>query len=313
MNRYEVDLSGLHERASATLEGRAPRQRPPTEPEATGAPDRSLDDATLRGRQLWFARAVMTPESRALALTEDDARRALTPGPRLGALERLEIYRRGYHCRLVECLADDYPTLQHAIGAEAFEELCRVYIERYPSESPNLSFFGRRMAELCRTELRTATVPYAFCADLAALEWAIVEVIHAPSSDPLTVEGLQHVPADRWGEARLVANTALRVLRFAHPVNAYFQSVREGAEPAVPARKESATVVYRSGPSIWRMDLTGPMFEVLSALLAGEPLGDALGRVEDSLADLDEQQTVERVMFWFREWVSSGLFVRVEV
>jgi hypothetical protein len=311
VNRYEVDLSGLHERASATPEP-ATRTKRATTAESPTADD-SLDDATLQGRQRWFARAIMTPESHALPLSETDARRALTPGPRMSALERLEISRRGYHARLIECLADDYPSLKHALGAEAFEDLCRVYIERHPSEGPNLNFYGRRMAELCRTELREAAVPHVFCADLAALEWAIVEVIHAPSSEPLTMEGLQHVPADSWGEARLVANTALRVLRFAYPVNAYFQALREGAEPVVPARKESATVVYRSGPSIWRMDLTGPMFEVLAALLAGEPLGDALGRVEDALADLDEQQTVERVMSWFREWVSSGLFVRIDV
>jgi hypothetical protein len=313
MNRYEIDLSGLHERASATLEGHAPRTRVVAPaPAGATAPDGSLKDATLRGRQDWFGRAVMTPESHALALTEDEARQALTPGPRLSALERLDIYRRGYHARLIECLADDYPSLQHALGPGAFDDLCRVYIERHPSGSPSLNYFGRHMAELCRTELRASPVPFAFCADLATLEWAIVEVIHAPSSEPLTVEGLEHVPADKWGEARLVANTALRVLRFAYPINAYFQALRESQAPEVPGRKESATVVYRSGPRIWRMDLTGPMFEVLSALLAGETLGDSLGRVEETLGDLDEQQTVERVMFWFREWVGSGLFVKVE-
>jgi hypothetical protein len=168
------------------------------------------------------------------------------------------------------------------------------------------------MGEMCRSEPVEADVPLRFCADLAALEWAIVEVIHAPSSPPLTVEGLQHVPPDRWGDARLVANTALRCLRFDFPVNAYFQALRGGHAPPIPAPEDSATVVYRSGPTIWRMDLTAPMFEVLSGLLSGEPLGEALGRAEASLAHLDEQQTVERVMFWFREWVSSGLFVRVD-
>jgi len=314
VNRYPIDLSGHHERASATFEGRPPRARaaPSAASDSTGALD-SLSDSSLRGRQQWFARAVLTSESRVLPVSEAEARHALTPGPRLGALERLDIYRRGYHSRLVECLADDYPALQHALGREAFEELCRVYIEHHPSHSPNLNFFGRRMADLCRSEPRESRVPHGFCSDLATLEWAIVEVIHAPSSDPLTVEGLQHIPANRWGDARLVANMALRLVRFAYPVNTYFQSLREGADPPIPSAQESATVVYRSGPTIWRMDLTGPMFDVLSALLAGDPLGEALGRAEASLAHLDEQETVARVMFWFREWISSGLFVRVAI
>jgi hypothetical protein len=255
----------------------------------------------------------MTSESRVLPVSEAEARQALTPGPRLSALERLDIYRRGYHSRLVECLADDYPALKHALGPETFEDLCRVYIERHPSQSPSLNLFGRRMADLCRNEARESRVPQGFCSDLATLEWAIVEVIHAPSSDPLTVEGLQHIPAGLWGDARLIANTALRLLRFAYPVNAYFQSFRDGAYPPIPSAEESATVVYRSGPTIWRMDLTGPMFDVLSALLAGNPLGEALGRAEASLVHLGEQETVARVTFWFREWVSSGLFVRVAI
>ena len=314
VSRHEVDLSGLHERASATLEGGgAGRARAVRATPSASEPSLGLDDGTLRGQQRWFARAVMTPESLVLPIRETDAERALTSGPRLSALERLEIYRRGYHCRLIECLADDYPTLRLALGAEAFDDLCRVYIERHPSQSPSLNFFGRLMADFCRTELRGVRVPPGFCADLASLEWAIVEVIHAPSSSPLTVEGLRHVPPDRWGDARLAANTALRLLRFAFPVNAYFQSIRDGAGPSVPAPEGSATVVYRSGPAIWRMDLTRPMFDVLSALLAGQPLGEALGRAETSLAHLGEEQMAERVMFWFREWVSSGLFVRVEI
>ena len=309
MKSYAVDLSGLHERASATPDGGTRRRHAAPAPnEATEGPD----DASLCGRQEWFLRAVTTPETDAASTSEAEAARILTAGPKLTALDRLEIYRRGYHARLIECLADDYPTLKLALGAEPFEELCRTYIERFPSQSPNLNFYGRRMAELCSAGLSRSAVPRTFCADLATLEWAIVEVIHAPSSPPLTLEGLQHVPADRWGEARLVANTALRLLRFDFPVNAYFQAVREGEKPSIPAPEASATVAYRSGPTIWRMDLTTPMFDVLSALIAGEPLEAALGRAEASLAHLEEQQIVERVMFWFREWVSSGLFVGVE-
>jgi hypothetical protein len=56
----------------------------------------STGDATLRTVQLWFARAVMTPEGAPAAADDRGAERRLTPGPRLSALERLEIYRRAY-------------------------------------------------------------------------------------------------------------------------------------------------------------------------------------------------------------------------
>jgi hypothetical protein len=120
------------------------------------------------------------------------------------------------------------------------------------------------------------------------------------------------LPLEAWAQARLVTNRALRLLRFEHPVNAYFQAYRDGSDPTIPGAQPSATVVYRSGPTVWRMDLTVAMFEVLSALVAGETLGESLGRAEHALEGVDPSGAAERVTHWFREWVSSGLFSEVE-
>ena len=285
MNRHVVDVVTLHERASATP---ATSTRPaPLSSNAAPAPALSAADVTLRATQLWFERAVTTPESEQAWVGEAEAASRLTAGPRMTARQRLEIYRRGYHARLIECLADDYPVLQRAMGTDAFEALGRAYVARYPSQGPSLNFYGRFMAPFLREGAPEATIPRGFAADLAALEWSIVEVIHAAAGDPLTIEALGQVPPDAWAGARLVANTALRLQRFDHPVNAYFQQVRDGGALDVPTPRPSATVVYRSGATVWRMDLTVPMFEVLQGLLAGEALAVALGRAEASLANLD--------------------------
>jgi hypothetical protein len=243
----------------------------------------------LREEQLWFARAVMT------GAAVDEADHRLTAGPKLGPRERLEVYRRGYDARLAECLADDYPVLQMALGEEPFETLCRAYAARYPSEAPNLNAYGRHMAEVCQ----------GFTADLAKLEWAIVEVIHEASSAPLTMEHLAAVPMEGWATARLVASRALRVLSLEYPANDYFQAVRDGKTPPPPDPEPSATAVYRSGHAVWRMGLTPTMHRVLAALVGGDLLEAALGLAAD--------EPPERVTAWFREWVSSGLFVGVEV
>jgi hypothetical protein len=311
VNRHIVDVVTLHERASATPA--ASSRSVSAARNAAPAPALSAADVTLRATQLWFERAVMTPESDQAWVGEAEAASRLSAGPRMTAQERLEIYRRGYHARLIECLADDYPVLQGAMGTDAFEALCRAYVARYPSQSPSLNFYGRLMAPFLRDGAPEAAIPRGFAADLAALEWSIVEVIHAAAGDPLTIEALAQVAPDAWAGARLAANTALRLQRFDHPVNAYFQQVRDGGAPPVPAPSPSATVVYRSGATVWRMDLTVPMFEVLQGLLAGEALAVALGRAEVLMADVDPAEIGQRVTHWFREWVSSGLFVRVEV
>jgi hypothetical protein len=245
----------------------------------------------LKDTQEWFAGAVMAGERL------EEAPTRLTAGPRLDAARRLDVYRRGYVSRLVECLADDYPVLKRALGDAVFESACRAYIARFPSSAPNLNAYGRAMAALLEEQGRAAE------ADLARLEWAVVEVIHDPSDPPLALESLAAMPADAWPAARLVPARALRLVQTRHPVNDYFQAVRDGRDVPLPGPSPSATAVYRGGWTVWRMGLTPPMFAVLSALVGGEPLERALYHAEG--------EPHERVMAWFREWVQSGLFVSI--
>jgi hypothetical protein len=265
---------------------------------------------SLRAAQIWFAAAVSTPESDPLPVGEDEAARRLTRGPRLSAGERLEVYRRAYHARLVECLADDYPALRAFLGQEPFEDLCRAYIAQHPSTEPSLNGFGRSMRDFCAS--RAALSAPRFTADLASLEWAIVEVIHAPSAEPLTLSDLTEVAPERWADARLRATPASRQLTFEYPVNAYFQGWRDAGETALPGPARSVAVVYRSGPTVWRMNLSDPMADLLSSLTNGETLGVALDRTVAAFENVSEDAASARVMAWFRDWVSSGLFIGVD-
>jgi hypothetical protein len=326
--RSTAEPIALRERASATPRGPERTVRTPDKSTGetapllvpAGHPSRHVGPMSLAAQQEWFARAVMTPESEASPVGAAQAEAILTPGPKLGPLDRLEIYRRAYHARLIECLLDDYPAVAAALGEAGFDELCRRYVANHPSTDPNLNAFGRHMESLCRAEAgrdsaSTSEVrgPRSFIAELAALEWAIVEVIHAASADPLTMTGLGEIPASRWADARLVATPAFRLLRSQYPVNRYFQAFREGKDPAAPEPEASAVVVYRSGPTIWRMDLSEAAFDLLHALTAGQTLAASLEGASRALSGVDESEAAERVGRWFRDWVSSGLFSGVEL
>jgi hypothetical protein len=234
--------------------------------------------------------------------------RMITPGPRLSALERLDIYHRAYHARLVECLADDYPALRYALGLDAFETLCREYIARHPSSSPNLNAFGRHMAAFCHTADLSSP---SFASDLAALEWAVVEMIHAPAGEPLSIDALAHVTPDAWSLVRFTPSPALRVLRFEFPINGYFQAFRAEQQPAAPDPCPSATAVYRRDQLIWRMDLTEEMASLLESLLVGQTLGESLARLEAGSTCNTTAETERDIAIWFRDWVTAGFFTSV--
>ena len=227
----------------------------------------AAEHAGLRTQQTWFSDAVTGPE------TAPDAARVLTPGPRLTPAERLQIYRDGYRARLVDCLADDYAAVRYLLGEAAFEAIAHAYIDEHPSRSPNLNAFGRAMPAFLAGRSGAAG-PLAL--DVARLEWAIVEAIHAAASPPLTLDRFEHMTPEQWATAVLVPAASVRLLRFAHPADAFYTSLREGERPIAPAPAPSATLVHRRGWVVWRTALSPAMAGLLEAIVSGVGLGAAL-------------------------------------
>ncbi len=307
MNREPTaDALGLHERASATP------ARAEFQPASRlgSAPAWTEGTLGLRAQQEWFAAIVSTAEAEPAPVDEWSAARLVKPSATLSALARIEIYRQGYHARLIECLVDDYPVLQHALGEEAFEALCRRYIARHPSRAPSLNYFGRHMSEFCRGEILPNPV---FAADLASLEWAVVLGIHAPTAPAIGLEALGQVPAERWPDARFTLNPSLQVLHLTYPVNAYLQDYRNHALPVMPEPRANVVAVYRTGRSVWRLELEPTLLKLTESLSAGATLAAGLGEVQALLSNHSEEEAARLVTRCFQHSVASGLFSAVTI
>jgi len=299
-----ADALGLHERASATPE-RAESNRKAT---FGSAPAWTKGKLGLRAQQEWFAAIISTPQAEPAPVDEQSASRLITASATLSSLERIEIYRRGYHARLIECLVDDYPVLEHALGADEFEALSRRYIARFPSDGPSLNYFGRHMAEFCRAE---PLAEAGFAADLAALEWAIVLSIHAPTVEAVGFEDLSQVPSERWPAARFRVNPSLKILHLAYPANAYLQAYRQGKPATLPAPRATRVAVYRTGRSVWRLELEPALVTLVQSLGNGATLEASLAEVQASLGHETEHEIAKKVAHCFQHSVSSGLFSAV--
>ena len=322
--RIGVPLEGgpadafTRERASATPTHLA--QRAHRTSGELGVPRRPIQPvkANLKSLQSWFAAAITHPIGVAESVHEQGAfvgeaspspiEAVVLPSARLSALERMEIYHEAYRARLVECLADDYPSVQYALGDEAFAALCYDYMNAHPSRSPSLNGYGRAFAEFCRT----SPGPHAvFAADLSSLEWAMVEVLHAASAETLSVDALATIAPSLWGSARLPQSTSVRILEFSYPVNAFFQAHRLDESPSIPEASWSATAVFRDGEKIWRMDLNPAMLAILRGLFANQTLEQALTLAEGSGAL--EETDASSIMVWFRDWVAHGFFAGIQL
>ena len=309
MNRQPTaDALGLHERASATPSGCENPVHHQRKPELGQAPSWTEGALGLRVQQEWFAAIVSTPEAEPAPVDAHSVARLVTPSASLSALDRIDIYRRGYHARLIECLVDDYPVLQYALGEERFEALCRAYIAAHPSRAPSLNYFGRHFAEFCLTEPLPEP---GFAAALATLEWAIVLCIHAPTAQVISTEDLRAVPPDRWPAARFRVNPSLRILRLAYPANTYLQAYRREEPIPVPEPSPTLVAVYRTGLSVWRLPLEPTLVTLVEALASGATLEAALGEVQALLVGETEAEAARQVSYCFQHGVSSGLFSAV--
>lgn len=272
----------------------------------------------LRDLQAWFAAVITHPLSEGAGVAAAARRRLLRVSSakdlerivvsgHMPALERLHVYHYAYHARLIECLIDDFPAVQYAIGEHAFDRLARKVILVHPSQGPNLNVYGRSL--LTYVDERPRACPHrVFVRELAALEWAMVEVLHAQAAPVLSIAALQAIPPERWGGIRFKPSQTARVLHFTHPVNAFLQAYREKRKPRMPRTELSATAVYRRGYTVWRMDLTAPMAAILDRLFAGDRLDTALQTLVHTTTPATQATVAKQVMNWFREWVEGGFF-----
>jgi hypothetical protein len=112
----------------------------------------------------------------------------------------------------------------------------------------------------------------------------------------------------------LPPSESLHLVRGEYDVNGYYQAFRNDEAPEMSLeRAPSAVAVYRIGFALWRMNLTPAMAGLLEALMKGATLEEALAGVGEAVSTPDELAEAERqVMGWFRAWVTSGFFARVE-
>jgi len=269
--------------------------------------------------QRWMQAAVVHPADIETALKSPSVRReidrsvvdsVILPSKTLQPAQRVEIYQNMYLLRMEEALGTDYPSLKHFLGDDGFFSLVRDYVQVHPSRAFSLNRLGDRLPEF------VAVAPDVkrreFCHDLARLERALSQVFDAAETKALTAETIDQVPPDAWEKARLTPIAAFRLLALRYPASAYLDSLKDEQHRHPPARRQDTYVaVYRREYSVYRHDLTRVAHDLLADLVAGKPLGRAVaaalkrgGRKRPSADDLFR---------WFRQWVSGGVFAKVEL
>lgn len=228
---------------------------------------------------------------------------------RLGAAERLGIYRGMYFARLHEALGEDFPGVAALLGDAGFSRLVDAYLVAHPPASFTVAHVGRALPGFLAGHPEHGG---RAARDVAALEWAIAAAFDAESRPALAADRLAAVTGEAWPEARFRVTPGFALLASEVDVHAVLDAVAAGQPVSPPPLRPTFTVVWRKGFTVWRRPIDEAAFVTLRALDAGAPvaeaLADAIDRFETHPAELEQ-----RVSEWFRRWLEDGLFAAVEL
>jgi Putative DNA-binding domain len=265
--------------------------------------------SSLAAMQRWILDALVHPERVEAAEVE----RRLVPGPRLGAAERLAIYQRSYVLRLLQCLAEQFPALCHALGRPLFDDFAREYLCEHPSDSYTLYALGRRLpAWLEASRPDRERPPEAredwidFMVDLASYERELFGLFDAPGHEGAPWPSLE------IDDAQLVLQPCFALAEHRYPVAWYYHEVRAGRGPVFPPRRTSYVAIARRDYLTSTFPLSALQYGFLRALERTGSVPRALAEVAASegrpLADVERSWSTEVR----RAWIEAGLFVAHE-
>lgn len=274
---------------------------------------------TLAALEQWLQAVVLHPDGVRAASNDPNVRRELEPdgasleeiilpSKALPSEQRLAIYSNMIRLRFEEVLAADFLALQALVGAAAFRRLGRDYLEQRPSRSITLNRLGEGLADW----LSLHPDPPAGAVDVARLEWSVQEVFQEAEDALLGVEALHGLAPEQLASHPFPLIRAARLLRLERPVLEFCLSIERNIEPPplLPSPEESLLLVHRRADGrVHRRALTGPQFELLTALQRNAKLEDAL---EGTIEVHPDPDWIPHLSAWFQDWAQEGLFASAE-
>ncbi|MFO0690081.1 MAG: DNA-binding domain-containing protein [Myxococcota bacterium] len=228
----------------------------------------------------------------------------------ISAEERLFVYAHAWFARLHEVLREDYGALAEALGEDAFHDLAKLYFMVHPPRSHSLRFAGEHLCSFLRSpvaELFAGRWPFA--ADLAALEWALVEVFDARNDLLLERHTLATLAPEEWAALRLVPVSAHRLLRLDWPVDRI--RAAWSADRSIPAIEPAPTclLVYRHREQVFYRPASDLEERALIGLRAGDDFAELCGGVAEKIGEAEAASVLVGLI---ERWIREGLLAAPE-
>jgi Putative DNA-binding domain len=195
----------------------------------------ALAELQQRFFELVTAREGVAKELELRGLSPETLAAIIAGDARATAVDRLDVYANMYFFRILDVLRSDYPKLLAVLGDGAFHNLATEYLQAHPSRHPSLRFVGASMASF--VEGHALARPRPWLVELAALEWARVDVFDRADQAPLAREDLMAIEPEDFATLPLVAIAACDLVPAAWAVEDLWRTLEARSEPEGQAER----------------------------------------------------------------------------
>lgn len=235
-------------------------------------------------------------------LHEDQIAAQLRPPSKQQAVQRLDIYRNGYFTRLEKALAHDFPVSERILGQSRFARFAGDYVLAHPSESPSLRYLGHQFANWLKIHAGTTI------ADLAAIEWAVMQVFDGPNVAPADLNCLQSFSPTDWPRLKVTLLPTLTLLQLSSDADRVWLAKGENIELNTEPPRQLAIGRDEDFRAVF-IELDSDTFAVLTAL-ANEP---RLAIASEQLAETRDPASVpQRIAQSLHQALACGWVATIE-
>lgn len=221
---------------------------------------------------------------------------------------RLAIYANAYRLRLMEALADTFPSLHTLIGDQRFAQLASDYIDDNPSQHFSLRYFGHRLSSWLKNYTLTESFPVI--EEMTAFEWCLREAFDAADEPPLTAKQLHSIPPEQWDNLVFTFHPSVQRINLHWNTPQLWKVIDENGEPIDIEKNDypSAWLIWRDNLKTWFRSMEVDEAWAVDQIM----LGENFSTICDGLTEwIDEQNAPQRAVGFIQNWLQQGLLCKV--
>ena len=226
----------------------------------------------------------------------------------LSSVERLDIYANMYFYRIRDSLKEDFPAVLKILGKIGFHNLITEYLFVSPSTHYSLRYAGQHLPRYLKRHRLLKKYPYL--AELAELEWALLNAFDAPNSKVLAKEDLKAVTPEEWSHLRFHFIPSIQVFEFSYPVGQIRDRALRGKKVPSFRKKKTRLLVWRRNFKVCFRDTDELESKILYRLGQETFFGDLCHRLSRRPGGKSAPIILAR---YLQTWIREGLLAEISL